>query len=90
VADNGYYFIPLEEIEKKKDSGRSIFGQHGFDPVNKEMHGIFYANGPAFKKGHKIPSFKNIHIYPLMCKILGLKIPDGIDGQLEQLENILR
>jgi len=90
VADNGFYFIYQEQIEKRKASGRLVFGQHGFDPVNKEMHGIFYANGPAFKKGHKIPSFKNIHIYPLMCKILGLNIPDDIDGQWDQLESILR
>lgn len=54
------------------------------------MHGIFYANGPAFKKGYAIPSVKNIHIYPLMCKILGLKIPDNIDGKLNKLESVLK
>ena len=62
---------------------------HGYDPKYKDMHGIFYANGPAFKKGYIIPSVKNIHIYPLMCKILGLEIPDDIDGKLNQLESVL-
>ena len=54
------------------------------------MHGIFYANGPAFKKGYVVPSLKNIHIYPLMCKILGLEIPDTIDGKLNELESVLK
>ena len=53
------------------------------------MHGIFYANGPAFKKGYKTSSFKNIHIYPVICKIFGLQIPENIDGKLDQLINIL-
>jgi hypothetical protein len=54
------------------------------------MHGIFYANGPAFKKGYELPSLKNIHIYPLMCKILGLAVPDNIDGKLNQVESVLK
>lgn len=89
VADIGYYFMSQEKINKKRASGLSMYGHHGFDTINKEMHGIFYANGPDFKNGHRIPSFKNIHIYPIICKILGLDIPDNIDGKLEVLENIL-
>ena len=65
-------------------------GSHGFDPKYKDMHGIFYANGPAFKKGYVIPSIKNIHIYPLMCKILGLEIPNTIDGNLNEIKSVLK
>ena len=54
------------------------------------MHGIFYANGPAFKDGYEIGSIKNIHIYPLMCKILGLEIPKPIDGDINNIESILK
>ena len=54
------------------------------------MHGIFYANGPAFKKnGYRIPSLENIHIYPLMCEILGLPIPKHIDGKLNKIKDVL-
>jgi hypothetical protein len=53
------------------------------------MQGIFYANGPDFKKDYEIPSLKNIHIYPLMCKILGLEIPKSIDGDIHQIEDVL-
>jgi predicted AlkP superfamily pyrophosphatase or phosphodiesterase len=89
VSDNGYYFSKTKNIERKIKKGNDISGHHGFNPINKEMHGIFYASGPAFNKGQTIPSFKNIHIYPVMCKILGLQIPDNIDGKLEVLEKVL-
>ena len=50
-------------------------GYHGFDPIKvHDMHSIFYAWGPAFKSGQQIPSFENVHIYPLIAKILGLNI----------------
>ena len=89
IPSDGYYFFNVRTIGLKKRSGRKVFGQHGFDPELKEMHGIFYANGPNFKKGFACPSVKNIHIYPIMCKILGLDIPKDIDGKMDELENIL-
>lgn len=63
---------------------------HGYDQKHKEMHGIFYANGPAFKKAYITPSVKNIHIYPLMCEILGLDVPSNIDGDLDQIKSVLK
>jgi predicted AlkP superfamily pyrophosphatase or phosphodiesterase len=66
-------------------------GTHGFNPYRlKEMHTIFYAEGPAFKKQQLIPSFENIHVYPLIAEILGLEYDEtAIDGKLEVLEDIL-
>lgn len=90
VPDKGFYFIDIRTIGLKKSSSRKVFGQHGFDPKLKEMHGIFYANGPAFKTGHVAPSVKNIHIYPLMCTILGIDIPKNIDGKLKPLKGVLK
>ncbi len=90
VADKGYYFLKEEKIKLKQESVNTANGAHGYDTANKEMHGIFYANGPAFKTGLTVPSLKNIHIYPIMCKILGLDIPDDIDGKSEVLESILK
>jgi len=89
IPDFGFYFSRYQHIESKKIDSSATVGVHGYDPKYKDMHGIFYANGPAFKKGYIIPSVKNIHIYPLMCKILGLEIPDDIDGKLNQLESVL-
>lgn len=67
-----------------------VFGEHGFSPEYKDMHGIFFANGPMVKPGFQIPTFDNIHVYPLLATILGLPIPEGIDGKLEVLEPILK
>lgn len=66
-----------------------VFGEHGISPKNKEMWGIFYAKGPQIKSGNRIEPFQNIHIYPLICQLLGLPIPEGIDGKKEVLAPVL-
>ena len=66
-------------------------GYHGFDPIKvHDMHSIFYAWGPAFKSGVQLPSFENIHVYPLIAKILGLQITQPIDGDEMVLRPILK
>jgi predicted AlkP superfamily pyrophosphatase or phosphodiesterase len=90
IPDFGYYFLTSQGITSRKKYSNTTFGVHGYDPKYKDMHGIFYANGPAFKNGYVVPSIKNIHIFPLMCKILGLEIPDNIDGKINQLESVLK
>ena len=65
-------------------------GAHGFDPAMKNMHAVFYAWGPQIKKGMTIPSFENIHVFPLICRLLGLTIKEPIDGNAKVLEKILR
>ncbi|GAB5551855.1 MAG: hypothetical protein Sapg2KO_14460 [Saprospiraceae bacterium] len=72
------------------ENGVTTIGIHGYDSKYKEMHGIFYANGPAFKNDYEISSIKNIHIFPLMCKVLGLEIPISIDGAINQIESVLK
>ncbi|WP_291787346.1 ectonucleotide pyrophosphatase/phosphodiesterase [Cecembia sp.] len=66
------------------------FGEHGFHPGYKDMYGIFYANGPRIREGFQIEKFQNIHVYPLICEILSLPIPEDIDGNLEILNPILK
>lgn len=65
---------------------------HGYDPfLTPEMGSIFYANGPAFKKINNLAPFENIHVYPLMATILGLKYKkDSIDGSIDVLLPILK
>lgn len=59
-------------------------GNHGWNALAaKTMHGVFYAEGPAFKAGTKLPSFENVHVYPMVLEILGLKTLSRIDGKLE-------
>ena len=90
LPDFGYYFSSIKGIASRKQQTNTNFGVHGYDQKYKDMHGIFYANGPAFKKAYRIPSIKNIHIYPLMCEILGLEVPSNIDGNLDQIKNVLK
>ncbi len=66
-------------------------GQHGFDPAKvKDMYASFYAWGPAFKSGMKIPAFENVNVYPLIAEILGLNYTEKIDGKKEVLKPILK
>ncbi len=67
-----------------------VFGEHGYSPRDKEMWGIFYAQGSKIKTGTTLEPFQNIHIYPLLCQLLGLPVPDGIDGKKEVLAPVLK
>ena len=65
-------------------------GYHGFDPNKvKDMHATFFAWGPAFKSNVKIPSFENVNVYPLIARLLGLNLTEGIDGDINVLSDIL-
>jgi hypothetical protein len=65
-------------------------GWHGFDPtITKEMGAVFYADGPQLKNNISIPAFDNIHVYPVVAKILGLQYQHKINGKLRVLKNIL-
>ncbi len=66
-------------------------GKHGFDNKEVDMRASFMAWGPAFKKGLMIEGFENVHVYPLVAKILGLRVDEQkIDGQLKVLQPILK
>jgi predicted AlkP superfamily pyrophosphatase or phosphodiesterase len=69
---------------------RPLLGKHGFDNALPEMHATFYAWGPAFKKQLIIDSFENVHVYPLVAKLLGLTISEKIDGDLKVLKPVLK
>lgn len=70
---------------------RLLGGNHGYDNAEGlEMHGIFYAQGPAFKSKTQIPSTSNVNIYPLVAHILGLKYSHAIDGDLKPVKGLLK
>lgn len=89
IADQGHYIRGgnWDSFLKNAKVG-SKFGAHGFDPATTpDMRGIFYAKGPNIKSGRTIPQFQNIHVYPLVAKILGLPLPE-IDGKPDVLGSI--
>lgn len=65
-------------------------GKHGFDPAIKDMRATFYAWGPQFKAHKKIKGFENVHVYPLIAKMLGLTYTEQTDGNINVLNNILK
>lgn len=84
IADSSYSIF-RRSLPKNKGIG----GTHGYQPQNKNMDAIFYAYGPAFKKGYKMKRFQNIHIYPLIAHILELETPK-IDGDLNEVKSMLK
>ncbi len=94
MPDLGFYLATTPDMVKYQNRsgllGTSVFGEHGFSPEYKEMQAIFYANGPSIKKGLIVSPFQNVHVYPLIAHILGLPIPEGIDGDLSVLQKILK
>jgi len=63
-------------------------GTHGYDNANTDMHAIFYACGPAFKKSHIQPTFNNTDLYTLIAHILGLKAAPN-DGSFNNVKDML-
>jgi predicted AlkP superfamily pyrophosphatase or phosphodiesterase len=63
-------------------------GDHGYDDTVTDMRAIFLAHGPAFRHGLVVPPFRNIHVYSLIAKVLGLK-PGETDGSLDSVRNVL-
>lgn len=94
IPEDGYYLVETSGFIKYQNRAAMFkteaFGEHGFHPDNKDMGAIFYANGPAFREGMEIEPFENIHIFPLICEILGIPIPKEIDGDLSVLAPILK
>ena len=94
LPKEGYYLADASGMMRYQTNAArfqtEIFGEHGFSPSYRDMWGIFYAKGPQIKEGLKLEPFQNIHIYPLLCHILGLPIPAGIDGKVEVLLPVLK
>lgn len=91
IANEGFY-IREGTRERFLSSAKlgTKMGVHGYDPATvRDMYGIFYAQGPNIKKGATIPAFQNIHVYPLVAKILNLPLP-AIDGKEEVLKRIYK
>ena len=72
IADAPYYF----------SNNKPYAGAHGYDPYQtSDMQATFIAWGPAFKRGLTVPAFENVHIYPILTKLLGLPYDHIIDGK---------
>jgi len=89
IADEGWMMYLNKDIEKYNGK-LPVKGMHGYDSNSMNMHAIFYAYGPKFKSGLEIDTFELIHVYPMLCELLGIKPYADIDGTLEVLESTLK
>lgn len=87
VAEEGWVISTRSYYERDPD--RYAGGAHGYDNLAPSMGGVFIARGPAFQPGQEVPSFEIVHLYELMCSILGLE-PAPNDGDPNALSGLLR
>src|ERR1019366_7142444 len=90
VVATGPYAIRAHAPRNPADNKPPAKGGHGYDPRHMtSMRAIFYAAGPDIRPGITVAPFENVNIYPLIAKILGLRI-GRIDGDLKVLRDILK
>nr|XP_020506950.1 ectonucleotide pyrophosphatase/phosphodiesterase family member 7-like [Labrus bergylta] len=80
-ADPGYVINGFLPVQFHK-------GEHGFDNEEMDMKPFFRAVGPDFKKNLVFAPFETVHVYPLMCHLLGMK-PEINDGHLDDTKGML-
>ncbi len=90
-SDEGWFMTDRERYDRQKkgDDFDKTRGAHGYDNRYQSMQAVFFAHGPAFKKGFVAEPFENVEVYNIMCKILGLK-PAANDGALDRVRGMLR
>lgn len=74
-------------IGTRTDSLGYTGGAHGYDNTFTQMHTIFFAEGPAFKKGYTSVAFPNVDVYSILTHILGLK-PAQTDGDQTRISDM--
>lgn len=90
IADDGWHIASRRDLNRW-DSGERTppGGNHGYDARLKSMQGLFIASGPRLRAGVVVPPFENIHVYELMCAILGVT-PAANDGDPAVTRDMLR
>jgi predicted AlkP superfamily pyrophosphatase or phosphodiesterase len=86
VADEGWTITTRERYAAAGQHWN--YGSHGYDNALASMRAVFLAHGPHFVRGVVVPPFSNVHVYELICRILGLQ-PAPNDGQLAEVARVL-
>jgi predicted AlkP superfamily pyrophosphatase or phosphodiesterase len=72
VADDGWLVLSRTSRERWRAAGGGVRGEHGYAPEVAAMRGLFVASGPGLRAGLRVPAFANVHVYPLLCRLLGI------------------
>ena len=76
-AAPGWFIISHDFLRLKRLTFER--GAHGYDPASPNMGALFIAHGPSFRRSRVLDAVENIHVYNLLCAVLGLK-PAPNDG----------
>lgn len=68
--DEGWDAVARERLARQPRTG--MRGSHGYDPAHRSMHAVFFARGPAFRAGARLPAIEAVDVYPLLMRLLGL------------------
>jgi predicted AlkP superfamily pyrophosphatase or phosphodiesterase len=88
VADDGWTIATRANLERWTRTPMPG-GNHGYDPRLRSMHGLFVGAGPRFPSGERVPPVESIHLYELMCELLGIA-PAPNSGSLDEIRHVLR
>jgi alkaline phosphatase D len=90
VVPTGPYPFVAHDPNSGGSTRKPPAGGHGYDPSQMpSMKAIFFAAGPDIRPGVTVASFENVDVYPLIARILGLRI-GPIDGNLNPLRGIIK
>lgn len=89
LADEGWSIGARRDSVRAREAGWYVGGTHGYDDTTTSMRTVFVAAGPSFARGARVPAFRNVHVYPLLTRILGLE-PAPNDGSLDSVRAVLR
>jgi hypothetical protein len=81
LADPGHFVT----VQPAPAGYRFNPGEHGWDPeAAPGLDGIFFAAGPDVRPLGELPPFRNVHVYPFLARLLGVRpLPgDGDDAVL--------
>lgn len=85
LADTGWTLTSTASPRRYPVRG----GAHGYDTEDPLMGALFLAHGPAFRPGVMLPAFDNVHVYPLLAKLIGVT-PAASDGDPQVLAGALK
>ncbi|CAH1795668.1 unnamed protein product, partial [Owenia fusiformis] len=71
-AHSGWIIEWLNQLQLQGNA-RDYLGTHGYVPESVEMRGMFYAEGPSFKRRFKHGPVSAVDLYQLMCHVLELQ-----------------
>ena len=87
LADEGWVITTRARFVR--DSATFRGGSHGYDESAISMRGLFVAAGPRFRSGVVVPAFRNVHVYPVLAELLGVK-PAPNEGSVDSVRAMLR